>query len=108
TTSSPIFATILAIVFLKEKLPLNRLVGMIICIAGILLLISNASWSRLLSFRFSIGDLWILAGAMAFAVYNILVRKKPTTISALSFLFIIILMGTLMLLPFYIGEQMYS
>lgn len=108
TTSSPIFATILAIIFLKEKLPLNRLVGMIICIAGILLLISNASWSRLLAFRFSIGDLWILAGAMAFAVYNILVRKKPTTISALSFLFIIILMGTLMLLPFYIGEQMYS
>ncbi|MFW1568102.1 EamA family transporter, partial [Vibrio parahaemolyticus] len=54
TTSSPIFATILAIIFLKEKLPLNRLVGMIICIAGILLLISNASWSRLLAFRFSI------------------------------------------------------
>jgi drug/metabolite transporter (DMT)-like permease len=107
TTSSPIFATVMAIIFLREKLPLNRLVGMIICITGILILISNASITRLLAFRFSIGDLWILAGAFAFAIYNVLVRKKPTTIGALPFLFVIFLMGTLMLLPFYIGEQVY-
>jgi drug/metabolite transporter (DMT)-like permease len=108
TTSSPIFATVMAIVFLREKLPLNRLVGMIICITGILILIANASWTRLLAFRFSIGDVWILAGAFAFAIYNVLVRKKPSTISALPFLFIIFLMGTVMLLPFYIGEQVYA
>jgi drug/metabolite transporter (DMT)-like permease len=108
TTSSPIFATVMAIIFLKEKLPLNRLVGMIICITGILILISNASITRLLAFRFSIGDLWILAGAFAFAIYNVLVRKKPSTISALPFLFIIFLMGTVMLFPFYISEQVYA
>jgi drug/metabolite transporter (DMT)-like permease len=108
TTSSPIFATVMAIIFLREKLPLNRLVGMIICITGILILIANASWTRLLAFRFSIGDVWILAGAFAFAIYNVLVRKKPSTISALPFLFIIFLMGTVMLLPFYIGEQVYA
>ncbi|MEN9598813.1 MAG: hypothetical protein RL596_1124 [Bacteroidota bacterium] len=108
TTSSPIFATVMAIIFLREKLPLNRLVGMIICITGILILIANASWTRLLAFRFSIGDVWILAGAFAFAIYNVLVRKKPSTISALPFLFIIFLMGTVMLFPFYIREQVYA
>ena len=108
TTSSPIFATIMAVVFLKEKLSRYRVIGIIICISGILMLISNGSWSKLIAFHFSRGDLWILAGAFAFAIYNILVRKKPTTISAINFLFVIFSIGTLMLFPFYLGELIYN
>ncbi|MDP3394082.1 DMT family transporter [Sediminibacterium sp.] len=105
TTSSPIFATIMAVVFLKERLSFYRIIGMILCILGIVLLISKGSWEVLLSFKFSSGDAWILAGAFAFAVYNILVRRKPIQISALSFLLIIFVLGTLMLFPFFIIEQ---
>jgi len=108
TTSSPIFATIMAVVFLKEKLSRYRVIGMVVCISGILMLISNGSWSKLAAFHFSKGDLWILAGAFAFAIYNVLVRKKPTSISAINFLFIIFSIGTLMLFPFYLRELIYE
>jgi len=108
TTSSPIFATIMAIIFLKEKLNIFRIVGMLICIAGIILLLSQGSWKKLASFTFSTGDLWILAGALAFAVYNILVRKKPACITPVNFLFIIFLFGTLLLLPAYIIELSFT
>lgn len=108
TTSSPIFATIMAVIFLKEKLSRYRVIGMITCIVGILILISNGSWNKLAAFHFSKGDLWILAGAFAFAIYNVLVRKKPTTISSINFLFIIFLIGTIMLLPFYLRELIYD
>ncbi|MEI6265513.1 MAG: DMT family transporter [Sphingobacteriia bacterium] len=108
TTSSPIFATILAIIFLKEVVGQFRILGMLICISGILLLISNGSWAKLAAFHFSIGDLWILAGAFAFAIYNVLVRKKPVGISADFFLMILFGMGTAMLFPFYIGELIFS
>jgi len=104
TTSSPIFATILAVIFLKEKLGPFRIAGMLMCIAGILLLISKGSWQVLASFHFSTGDIWVLAGAFAFAVYNIFVRKKPQGISALNFLFVIFAMGTIMLFPFFLCE----
>ncbi|MFZ6023432.1 MAG: DMT family transporter [Bacteroidota bacterium] len=104
TTSSPIFATILAIIVLKERLNMFRIIGMLVCIAGIMLLLSQGSWQKLASFIFSTGDLWILAGAMAFAVYNILVRKKPTGITPVNFLFVIFLFGSLLLLPAYIIE----
>jgi drug/metabolite transporter (DMT)-like permease len=106
TTSSPIFATAMAVIFLKERLGFYRIIGMIICILGIVLLISKGSWEVLFSFKFSSGDTWILAGAFAFAVYNILVRKKPVNISALSFLLIIFVLGSLMLFPFFIIEQL--
>lgn len=104
TTSSPIFATVMAIIFLKERLNIFRITGMLICIAGIILLLSQGSWEKLASFTFSTGDLWILAGALAFAVYNILVRKKPSGITPVNFLFVIFFLGTLLLLPAYIIE----
>lgn len=104
TTSSPIFATIMAVIFLKEKISGFRFAGILICIAGILLLLSKGSWQTLASFHFSTGDLWVLTAAFAFAVYNILVRKKPQEISPLNFLFVIFAMGALMLFPFYLAE----
>jgi len=108
TTSSPIFATAMAAFFLKERLGFFRIIGMLICISGIVLLISKGSWEVLTHFKFSIGDAWILAGSFAFAVYNILVRKKPSGISPLSFLWILFCIGTIMLLPFYLLEQNFT
>lgn len=99
TTSSPIFATIMAIIFLKERVNIFRFLGMLACITGIVLLLSQGSWEKLAAFKFSTGDLWTLAGALSFAVYNILVRKKPTGISSVNFLFVIFLFGTLLLIP---------
>lgn len=104
TTSSPIFATIMAVIFLKERLNIFRIAGILLCISGIVLLLSKGSWENLASFTFATGDLWILAGALAFAIYNILVRKKPAGISAINFLFVIFLFGSVLLLPAYLIE----
>lgn len=105
TTSSPVFATLLAVIFLKEKISTFRILGMILCFTGILLLLSRGSLHTLAGFRFSTGDLWILLGALAFAVYSILVRKKPTGISSLVFLFVVFGMGTMMLFPFFLAAS---
>jgi drug/metabolite transporter (DMT)-like permease len=104
TTSSPVFSIILAAIFLKEKITMVRIVGLCICISGILVLLSSASLSNLLSFRFSTGDLFILTAAFCFAVYNVLVKKKPVSISTLNFLFITFLLGTLLLFPAWLWE----
>ena len=104
TTSSPVFAVLLAAIFLKDKIKPLRIFGMIICISGIIVLLSGGSLRRLINFHFSTGDLWVLGAAMAFAIYNTLVRKKPAGISAVSFLFTIFSFGSLLLLPFYTLE----
>lgn len=104
TTSSPIFATVFAAVFLRDRPGRLRITGMLICLTGILLLLSRGSWQTLQAFRFSTGDLWVLTGAIAFAAYSTLVRKKPASISPLNFLFVIFAAGTLLLLPFFMVE----
>lgn len=107
TTSSPIFATIFAIVFLKEKISITRLIGLAICIIGILVLLSKGSLEKLMALHFGVGDLWILAAGFCFAIYSVLVRKKPTTISSLHFLMLIFSMGAIMLFPFFLIEIWY-
>jgi len=104
TSSSPIIAVVLAKIFLKEKIGLLKVTGMILCICGILFLLSQASFERLLGLQFSKGDLWVLSAAVFFAVYNTLVKKKPDLISPVNFLFVIFSLGTILLLPAYLWE----
>jgi len=108
TTASPVFITILSVLFLKEKVKQLRLVGMVLCIAGILLLLSQGSFIKLMQLRFGKGDLLILCSAFFFSIYSILVKKKPATISPTSFLFVIFITGTLMLFPFSMIELYYA
>ena len=104
TCSSPIMSVILARIFLKEKIPALRVAGMIVCICGILLLLSKGDIHNLISFKFTRGDWWILAAALSFAIYNTTVKKKPGGTHPVNFLFIVFLLGTIVLFPFYLSE----
>ena len=104
TCSSPIMSVILARIFLKEKIPPLRIAGIIVCICGILLLLSKGNLENLLAFRFTKGDWWVLAAALSFAIYNTTVKKKPGGTHPVNFLFIVFLLGTIILLPFYLVE----
>ena len=104
TTSSPVMSIILARIFLKERIGLMKIAGLVLCITGILFLLSKGNFKNLLTLSFSAGDAWMLLAAFCFAVYNILVRKKPTGISPVSFLFITFLIGTILLIPFFVWE----
>lgn len=104
TCSSPIISVILARIFLHEKITGLKIIGMAVCIAGILLLLSKGNLQNLIHFRFTRGDGWILAAAFTFAVYNILVKRKPSRLHPVNFLFVIFFIGTVLLMPFYFTE----
>ena len=104
TTASPIFITILSLIFLQDKISSVRIIGILFCIAGILLLLSHGSLQQLLQLHFGKGDLLMLCSSFAFSIYSILVRQKPANISPISFLFVLFITGTILLLPFAIIE----
>jgi drug/metabolite transporter (DMT)-like permease len=108
TATSPIISVILARIFLKEKIGAWQLIGLLICISGILFLLSKGSINTLVNFKFSLGDKWVLLAALAFAVYNVMVKKKPKEISAIPFLFTVFCAGTLLIVPFYLWEIQHS
>lgn len=104
TTTSPVMSVLFARIFLKEKVSIGKMLGMLLCIAGVLYLLFKGNFENLITLRFGKGDLWMLLAAFCFAVYNTLVKKKPSSISPHSFLLFIFWLGTLLLLPFYLWE----
>jgi drug/metabolite transporter (DMT)-like permease len=108
TTVAPIFTNIFAHYYLKEKASIQRVLGMAICFGGIVLLISKGSWATLQAFTFSKGDVLMFISAFAFAIYSTLNRKKPLGVAPIVFLAVNFFMGTAMLLPFTIWEQLHT
>lgn len=104
TTSSPIISIIFARIFLHERIGMMKLAGLLLCIAGVLFLLAHGNFNNLLHLHFGTGDLWVLLAAFCFSVYNTLVKKKPSAISPLNFLFTIFTLGTLLMVPFFLYE----
>ncbi len=108
TTATPVLTFIIAAIWLKEKIPPVRLLGLFICMAGIILLLSKGSWHIIANFRFTVGDKWMLLSALLFALYNIFVRKKNPAISPLGYLFATFILGTILLVPPFFIERAHS
>jgi len=78
----PVFIVIFSRIILGELITLNRAVGIILVILGVVILISRGDFSRILSISFAIGDVWMLMAAIIFAIYSILLRHKPKQLSS--------------------------
>lgn len=100
--SSPIFIVIFSLIVFKEKINIRKITGISVTVTGILILLTRGDISVLLNISFAAGDLWMLIAAMTFAVYSIMVKKRPPELSRTSFLFSTFTAGLFFLLPFYI------
>lgn len=100
----PIIVMILARLFFKESIGINKFFGILIVLIGVLLLITKGHISVLINISFNIGDLWVLLAAIAFAIYSILLRYKPEGLSMISFQLITFILGTIYLIPLYLIE----
>jgi drug/metabolite transporter (DMT)-like permease len=105
--SIPIFIVAISRIVFKEKVSAIKMVGIATIITGVLVLITKGSIQSLLGINFTIGDLLMLLACFFFACYTILVRLKPKEFPSKVFLFTIFIIGTILLLPFYIWEHLY-
>lgn len=98
--SSPLYTVALSRILFKEPLPLSRVVGILLALAGVVLLITRGELERLTTLSFNTGDLWMLSAALSFASYTLLVRRKPAGCGDLSFLAVTFGVGLFFLAPF--------
>ena len=101
----PIFTVIILWAFLGEKMTFQKIIGTLLVLIGVTLLVTKGEISKLASITFAIGDLWMLVAALSFAIYSILVKRKPSEISGWSFQASTFILGFLILVPFYFWEK---
>ena len=106
-TSSPIFIIILSVMFFKDKINLSRIIGLILCLTGVLAIISKGKLDLLINFKFTSGDLWMVGAAIGWAIYSIYLLNWKSNFSLMARFTLIALFGALTLLPFYVIEELY-
>jgi len=106
-TTTPIFVVILSRIFLGEAISLFRSVGLVVAITGMLTIASRGNLDILLNMTFRVGDLWMLLAGLLWAIYSILVKKKPEGVSQFSYLGTVFLTGTIPLIPAALFEQQF-
>ena len=104
-TSSPIFIILLSVLFFKDKINLSRILGLIICLLGVLTIICKGDLTYLINFKFTSGDLWMLGAAIGWAVYSIFLINWKSSYSLMARFTLIAFFGAISLFPFYLIEE---
>ena len=104
-TSSPIFIIVISVLFFKDKINLSRIVGLILCLTGVVMIICKGDLTFLINFKFTSGDLWMLGAAIGWAVYSIFLINWKSKFSLMARFTLVAFFGAICLLPFYIIEE---
>jgi len=102
--ASPILVVALGRLLYREKLTAGRIAGIVLCLAGVAAVFAKGRFDNLLSVRFSEGDLWIATASACWGLYSVLLKQRPSALDPLTRLCAISVAGSLVLLPFALGE----
>ena len=106
-TSSPVFIILISYFFFQEKINLTKVIGLIACLIGVFVIIIKGDIDLLINLRFTIGDLWMLAAAVGWALYSIYLFYWKSKLEIFQRFTLIAFFGAVSLLPFYISEEIF-
>ena len=104
-TSSPIFIILISVIFFNEKVNLIKIIGLVSCLLGVFAIIIKGDFNLLLNLNFTIGDLWMLAAAIGWALYSIYLFYWKSKLPIFQRFTLVAFFGAISLFPFYIIEE---
>ena len=103
-SSAPVFTIAGSWILEREHATPRQILGMLISLAGIVIIMTSGEPARLLHLELHSGDAWIIAAIPLWALYSVLLKRRPAALGGVAFLFVICLMGVGMLAPFFIAR----
>lgn len=82
----------------------RQLAGIALSLAGVVVIVTRGAPGAVLSVSFARGDLWVLAAVLSWAVYTILLARRPAGVEPLALLAVLVAVGVLWIAPFYAWE----
>ena len=104
----PIITMVLARFFLREVVSPWQGAGSVVACVGMGIIIVRGDLSALLRFDFDAGDLFIVAGALCFAFYTVLLRRANFVLERLPLLVVLLAAAAITALPFYAWETLHE
>ncbi len=104
-TSVPVLIVFATYLIFRDKVTVRQTAGIALSLAGALTLIVHGDAHVLTSLDFNVGDLWMLAASVVYAIYTAQLRLRPD-VHGLSFLVATFFLGAMLLAPFYLAETL--
>ena len=101
---TPTLIPLLAFILLRERIGRMAIFGAALSFAGVLSIASQLDLYALLALELNRGDLWLLVNVCMWALYTVCLRWKPADLHPFSFLFVLVVLGVVQLLPLYAFE----
>jgi drug/metabolite transporter (DMT)-like permease len=98
-SSIPLFILLCSWILERERASPRQVAGMLISLAGILVILSRGDPATLRGLELHAGDFWILLAMPIWGIYSVLLKRRPAELGGLAFLFVISLAGVLMQAP---------
>lgn len=99
-TTSSLFIILFQWLFQGRQLVVREILGMMIAFTGVAVIVLKGDIGALRHLHFNIGDFGMLAAAIAFAIYSMLLRHPAvSTVAPFSLFGLLALSGALVLLP---------
>ena len=105
-SSAPLFMLLCSWAIERERGTGRQVGGMLISLAGILVILSRGELASLLQLDFHAGDAWILLAMAIWGIYSVLLKRRPPELGGVGLLFVISAAGVLMLAPFVALEAL--
>lgn len=102
----PVVIVVLSWCILKVTVSRRQVFGIAVSFLGIFVIISRGNPAILLNLTFNRGDLWILGAIGSWALYSVLLRRRPADLNGFMFFGTTVLLSVAALLPFYLGESL--
>lgn len=100
----PIMIVAFSWMFFGKRLRPVEWIGIGGSFLGVLCIVAQGDPALLLGLHLNIGDLWILASAVAWAAYTLLLPHRPAALHQYAFLAAITVVGLIAMLPIYAWE----
>ncbi|MFZ9298253.1 MAG: DMT family transporter [Hylemonella sp.] len=101
---SPVLIVLGSALWLRERFRPMQTLGVVLALAGVLLVVLKGQLSKLAEVQFVPGDGWLLAATLSWAMYALLLKKWPSPLGPGARLAVISLAGALINLPFALWE----
>jgi drug/metabolite transporter (DMT)-like permease len=104
-SAMPLVMMLVAWLIDRHKVTARQVAGMLVSFCGILVIMNHGDLATLRHFGFNPGDLVILAGMPVWGVYSVLLRRRPSELDTLTFIFVAAVIGSALLAPGYALES---
>lgn len=88
-STMPMFMMVCAWAIDRDRVSARQLAGIVLSLAGILVIVTHGQLARWAELEFNIGDAWILAAMPVWAVYSVLLRRRPPELGGMQLVFVL-------------------